>query len=76
MNKCCRKEMQDRFSIIPKFDAEEKIAYLAVFDGHGSSKIAEFLAENLHDYIINSEYFSSDIPKAITEGFKKIDKYV
>lgn len=41
---------------------------MAVFDGHGSDKIAEFLANNLHQYILKSEYFAYDIPKALKEG--------
>ena len=74
---------EDRVSIIinlnkPKFCEYNgpwpKIAYFGVFDGHAGNKCAEFLRNNLLNYIINNNYFPKDIPNAIRQGFKKIDE--
>ena len=74
---------EDRVSIIlnmnkPKFleynGPWPKIAYFGVFDGHAGNKCAEFLRDNLLNYIIKNNYFPKDIPNAIKYGFKKIDE--
>ena len=65
---------EDRVSIIlnmnkPKFleynGPWPKIAYFGVFDGHAGNKCAEFLRDNLLNYIIKNNYFPKDIPNAI-----------
>ena len=51
-----------------------KISYFGVFDGHAGNKCAEFLRDNLLNYICNNDFFPNDIPNAIKYGFKKIDE--
>ena len=74
---------EDRVSILinvskPKFcnynGPWPKIAYFGVFDGHAGNKCAEFLRNNLINYIINNNHFPNNIPEAIKHGFKKIDE--
>jgi len=52
----------------------QKISYFGVFDGHAGNKCADFLRDNLLEYIIRNKYFPSDIPNAIKLGFKNIDE--
>ena len=52
-----------------------KISFFGVFDGHAGNKCADFLRDYLLEYIINNQYFPSDIPNAIKTGFKNIDEY-
>ena len=74
---------EDRVSVIinmnkPKyynsFSPWPKISYFGVFDGHAGNKCAEFLRDNLLNYICNNNFFPNDIPNAIKFGFKKIDE--
>ena len=51
-----------------------KVSYFGIFDGHAGSKCAEFLRDNLLNYICLNNYFPNDISKAIIYGFKKADE--
>ena len=51
-----------------------KITYFGIFDGHAGNKCAEFLRNNLLNFIINNNHFPTNIPNAIKQGFKKIDE--
>ena len=74
---------EDRVSVIinmnkPKYYNSlfpwPKISYFGIFDGHAGNKCAEFLRDNLLNYICNNNFFPNDIPNAIKFGFKKIDE--
>ena len=74
---------EDRVSVIinmnkPKYYTKNspwpKISYFGVFDGHAGNKCAEYLRDNLLNYICNNNFFPDDIPNAIKYGFKKIDE--
>lgn len=43
-------------------------SFFSIFDGHGGPLCSEFLMENLHKYILESNHFPEDIPSAIHEG--------
>lgn len=51
-----------------------KVSFFAVYDGHGGSKCADFLKENLHHYIFREECFPHECKKAITRGFEQAEK--
>ena len=74
---------EDRVSVIinmnkPKYYNSStpwpKISYFGVFDGHAGNKCAEFLRDNLLNYICDNNFFPNDVPNAIKYGFKKIDE--
>ena len=74
---------EDRVSIVinmnkPDFYSSTlpwpKLSFFGVFDGHAGNKCADFLRDNLLNYIINNSFFPEDIPNAIKFGFKKIDE--
>ena len=74
---------EDRVSVIinmnkPKYytclTPWPKISYFGIFDGHAGNKCAEFLRDNLINYICNNNFFPNDVPSAIKYGFKKIDQ--
>jgi len=47
--------------------------YFAIFDGHGGTGCANFLRDNLHTYIVDSEYFPKDPKKALYAGIIKAE---
>ena len=49
-----------------------KIIYFRIFDGHAGNKCAEFLRNNLLNYILNNSHFPANVPNEIKHGFKKI----
>ena len=44
---------------------ESNSTFFAIFDGHGTEKVAEYLSQNLHNYICANSNYSSDIKLAI-----------
>lgn len=71
-----KKYNEDRVSIIVNVKKKNnwkeenwpKISYFSIFDGHGGNYTSNFLKDNLHKYIINSDFFIKDMEKAIKEG--------
>ena len=72
---------EDRVSIItnllpPKertdIDLEKwpRCSYFAIYDGHGGSFCADFLRDNLHQFVISEPSFPSE---AIMKGFEKAE---
>jgi protein phosphatase 2C family protein 2/3 len=45
-----------------------------VFDGHGGSCCADFLRDNLHNYVIKEPCFVRDPKNAILKGFENAEK--
>lgn len=67
----------------PKFiGVWPKCSFFAIYDGHGGSLCAEFLRDNLHNYVkdiniifkvLYDQNFPKDIKEAIRLGFQKAD---
>lgn len=80
-----RKANEDRISIIlnviqpsiktPRVpnDKWPKLQIFGVYDGHGGSKCAEYLKDNLHNNIILEPSFPHDIAEAIKQGSDKTE---
>ena len=75
---------EDRVSIItnllpPKertdIDLEKwpRCSYFAIYDGHGGSSCADFLRDNLHQFVISEPSFPSNPSEAIMKGFEKAE---
>ena len=69
---------EDRISVVvnAKYNSQKmkkinspKVSYFGVYDGHAGNKCCEFLKNNLHYYIFESNFFPEDPVKAIEEGF-------
>ena len=45
------------------------ISYFGVFDGHGGKGCSDFLRDNLHNFLFNSQYFPAYPLQAIKEAF-------
>ena len=81
-----RKANEDRISIIlnviqpaqktPRVPADKwpKLQIFGVYDGHGGSKCAEYLKDNLHNNIILQPEFPANIPEAIRKGSYKTEE--
>ena len=73
---------EDRVSIIlnitqpPRSSGEAwpRCSFFGVFDGHGGSACADFLRDNLHQYIVRTRYFPFQPKEAIFEGFETAEK--
>jgi len=61
----------NKIPVVPNWP---NIQIFGIYDGHGGSKCAEYLKDNLHNSIINLSEFPSDIPKAIAKGSKMCDE--
>ena len=72
---------EDRVSIIlnilkPENRANENwphCSFFGVYDGHGGSKCADFLRDNLHTYIIANPNFPFNANEAILSGFRQAE---
>ena len=69
---------EDRVSIIINMNIPQKhinsISYFGIFDGHSGNKCAEFLRNNLLNYIYKNKNFPDNITLAIKEAFIKADR--
>lgn len=52
-----------------------KCAFFGVFDGHGGYSCADFLRDNLHQFIIRDPEFPDNPKQAIVNGFKNAESY-
>lgn len=74
---------EDRVSIIlnitkpsfKKVDHWPTCSFFAVYDGHGGSSCADFLRDNLHQFIVKQECFPADPATAIREGFAEAETF-
>ena len=69
---------EDRISIVSPILEEKsvKCSYFAVYDGHGGSWCANFLRDNLHDFVISDPEFLSNPKKALRNGFEKAEQTI
>lgn len=73
---------EDRVSIIynvlkPNSRKSEKwpsVSFFGIYDGHAGNKCADFLKDNLHQYIFRQDCFPKDPLKAIKKGFEEAEK--
>ena len=73
---------EDRISVIvnAKYNNQKlnnnnpKVSFFAIYDGHAGNKCCEFLKNNLHNYILESNFFPDDPIKAIEQGFNICEK--
>ena len=49
------------------------VSYFAIYDGHGGNNCCNFLQENLHNYIFQSEFFPLDPLNAINQAYDKAE---
>jgi serine/threonine protein phosphatase PrpC len=70
---------EDRVSIIlnivkPKgkenIENWPKWSFFAIYDGHGGNVWADFLKDNLHQFIVRQEWFPDDVKTAIKRGWR------
>ena len=69
-----RKTMEDTCLAIPNFDGNDNSIF-GIFDGHGGSIIAQFVACNIENILKNSKYYkNSNCEKALIDSFIIIDE--
>jgi hypothetical protein len=51
-----------------------KSSFFGIYDGHGGSKCADFMRDNLHNYIIKDEDFPVKPEEALRRGFDIAEK--
>lgn len=69
-----RMSMEDAVCCLPNFD-EKGTSLFGVFDGHGGKEVADYVAANLHRFLMDTEAFQAgDIKKALKDAFLNIDE--
>jgi len=77
-----RPYMEDRSVVLPYLDIEcglelpRRLSYFAVFDGHGGTAVAEYVASHVHVNFVRSNHFPNNIRAAISEAFTKTNEAV
>lgn len=74
---------EDRVSIVLNIqkppqkicDRWPKCQFFAIFDGHGGHTCADFLRDNLHQFIVRDQEFPGNPRLAIQNAFQKADQY-
>jgi len=60
-----------------KSDANKRLAYFGVYDGHGGEKVAQFAGENIHKIVAKQDAFSKgDMEQALKDGFLATDRAI
>ncbi|KZM24371.1 metal ion binding [Ascochyta rabiei] len=58
-------------------EADKRLAYFGVYDGHGGDKVAIYTGEHLHEIIAKQEAFKAgDLKKALQDGFLATDRAI
>jgi len=69
-----RMSMEDAHCCLPDID-EKGTAIFGVFDGHGGKEVADYCAENMHRFLMDTEAFQEgDMKKALKDAFMTIDE--
>ncbi|MDR3646693.1 MAG: PP2C family protein-serine/threonine phosphatase [Candidatus Babeliales bacterium] len=64
--------MEDRYRIINRPETDEY--FFGVFDGHGGSKVSDYLANILHPFYLDYIYEKFTIPDALIKSFESVHK--
>ena len=55
-------------------EADPALAFMAVYDGHGGTGVANYLKDHLHEFILaQPEYREGDVPEAVLKAFLAVD---
>ena len=58
-------------------DADVRLSFFGVYDGHGGDKVAIFAGENVHKIIAKQEAFKrKDFEQALKDGFLATDRAI
>lgn len=58
-------------------DAEKRLAFFGVYDGHGGEQMAVFAGQNVHKMVTKQESFAKgDIEQALKDGFLATDRAI
>ena len=58
-------------------DADVRISFFGVYDGHGGDKVALYAGEHLHNIVAKQETFKKkDFEQALKDGFLAIDRAI
>jgi len=78
-----RKTQEDNHTCLPDItknksgeSSDEKFSFFGVFDGHGGQMASDFVAENLHKYLLEEKRkpeIDNDLEKALVSAFVRIE---
>ena len=67
-----RKRMEDSHITDLDLGPSNQTQLFAVFDGHGGSEVAKFVANHFtEEFLKNKKYLRNDIKKALEENYQK-----
>lgn len=68
-----RPYMEDAYQVKLNLPSSVKPAYFAIFDGHGGHRCAEYAAQNVHDFLVQSLEHDSNPRSALVTALKRTD---
>ncbi|XP_010537111.1 PREDICTED: probable protein phosphatase 2C 76 [Tarenaya hassleriana] len=68
-----RSTMEDFYDVKAAMIEGQTVCMFGIFDGHGGSRAAEYLKENLFENLMKHPQFMTDTKLAITETYKQTD---
>lgn len=58
-------------------NADKRLAFFGVYDGHGGEKVAQFAGENIHNIVAKQEGFAKgNLEQALKDGFLATDRAI
>jgi len=58
-------------------NAESRLSFFGVYDGHGGDRVAMFAGENIHKIVAKQEAFKKgDVEQALKDGFLATDRAI
>lgn len=58
-------------------EADKRLSFFGVYDGHGGDKVAIYTGEHLHEIVAKQEAFKKgDMKKALQDGFLATDRAI
>ncbi|KAM1103015.1 hypothetical protein ACFX19_011766 [Malus domestica] len=70
-----KKFMEDTHKIVSCLQGQKsKKAFFGVYDGHGGKRAADFVAENLHNNIVEMMEMHTETEEAVKAGYLKTDQ--
>lgn len=82
MHKLKRNYNEDRVTAIPYLEQpknkrtakEPYCSFFGLYDGHGGAACADFLRDNLHQFIVRESCFPANPESAIRKGFEAAER--
>ena len=66
--------LKPKQKVLPENVQWPQVCFFGVFDGHGGANCADYLRDNLHNFVIQNEKFPQYPEESIAAGFKECER--